>query len=307
MKRLFKEMLRKVGHSLVAPHIPQVKLERRDSPEVKLQLARWYADLRSRAMNNHPLPSLCDVGARIYSQFEEDGYLLFLSAVLELSPKIFIDIGAANGINSNCANLAINLGWHGLFVDGNETEILQGQKFYAEHPDTALYPPKFVRSIVTAENINQLIREAGFAGQVGICSIDIDGNDCWIWQALEAVDPAVVVIETHIEYGDRDIAVPYDPGYCYPGKHPDYNGASAVAMVSLARAKGYRLVGANRYGFNLIFVKRDLFPDRVPEVNVETLLHHPRQLERAEVFSRVSHYPFIVNPFSAENLSHKSK
>lgn len=48
-------------------------------------------------------------------------------AVLELEPRLFIDIGAADGINSNCANLALNLGWHGLFIDGS-TENGAGPK-----------------------------------------------------------------------------------------------------------------------------------------------------------------------------------
>ena len=88
---------------------------------------------------------------------------------------------------------------------------------------------------ITAENINELVTEAGFSGNIGVCSIDIDGNDCWVWKALHVVSPAVVVIETHIEFGMQNIAVPYDRDYHYPPvKHPDYHGASAGAMHSLA-------------------------------------------------------------------------
>ena len=77
-------------------------------------------------------------------------------------------------------------------------------------------------------------------------SIDIDGNDYWVWEAVRVVEPAVVVIETHIEFGMRDIVVPYNANHVYPGKHPEYFSASPVAMVKLGRRKGYRLVGANR-------------------------------------------------------------
>jgi hypothetical protein len=66
------------------------------------------------------LPSVFDTGYRIYSQFEEDGLILFILAVLGVKRKLFIDIVAGSGINSNCTNLAINFGWHGLFNDGNK-------------------------------------------------------------------------------------------------------------------------------------------------------------------------------------------
>jgi hypothetical protein len=146
------------------------------------------------------------------------GYLLYLIAVLELEKKLFLDIGAADGINSNCANLALNLYWHGLSIDGNSANVERG-----------------------------------------------------------------LVIETHVEFGMRNIAVPYDQDYRYPGKHLDYYGASAPAMCSLAAQKGYRPVGANRYGFNLIFVHNHIYPDRVPAVPLESVLRHSRRPKEALV------------------------
>ena len=252
-----------------------------------------FLELQARARAGQPLPRLADAGCRVFSQFEEDGYLLYLAAVLELDPKIFVDIGSADGINSNCANLALNLGWHGLFIDGDEGNIQRGRDFYAGQPDTMLYPPVFKCAFIKAENINTLIAEAGLGGDVGIVSIDIDGNDCWVWKALEVVSPAVVIIETHIEFGMENKAVPYDPDYFYPGKHADYFGASAPAMVSLAGKKGYRLVGASRYGFNLIFVRNDVFPDRAPEVPVASVLRHPRYAERLPLAEPLKDWDYV--------------
>lgn len=115
-----------------------------------------------------------------------------------------------------------------------------------------------------------------------------------MWKALEVVSPVVVVIETHIELGVQNIAVPYDPAYCYPHPgNPEYFGASSVAMVSLATQKGYRLVGANRFGFNLIFVRNDVFPDRVPEVTLESLLGHPRHAERLALFEPIRDWAYV--------------
>jgi hypothetical protein len=267
-------------------------LDPRTSPATKLAIAAFHAEWRARARRGELLPQGLGVGARIFSQFEEDGLLLYLDAVLELEHCTFVDIGAADGINSNCANLALNLGWHGLFIDGDPQAVARGRQFYREHPDTQLWPPVFVEAFITRENINQLILDAGFAGPIGIMSIDIDGNDYWVWKAVGAVDPAVVVIETHIEFGMRNVVVPYDAQHVYPGKHPDYFSASPVAMLRLAGRKGYRLVGANRYGFNLIFVKRGLHEDRVPEVSLESVLTHPRYRARLDRFDAIKDWKY---------------
>ncbi|MBW1784741.1 MAG: hypothetical protein JRL30_28850, partial [Deltaproteobacteria bacterium] len=210
------------------------------------------------------VPPIEDTGYRIYSQFDEDGIFVFLFAVLGSQSKTFVDIGSADGINSNCANLTVNFGWHGLFIDGSAVAIERGKRFYSRHPDTFLYPPKFTCANVKRSNINDLISTAGFKGEIDLLSIDIDGNDYWIWDAIDCIHPRVVCIETHIEFGYKNIVVPYDEDYVYPGVHPDYHGASPLAMLKLANRKGYRLIGANRYGFNTIYLRDDLGHDLIP-------------------------------------------
>jgi hypothetical protein len=291
-----KSLLGKFGDRVVRALLRRIRehsaFDARTSPATKLALAALHDGWRTRARMGELLPQGLGLGARIFSQFEEDGLLLYLDAVLELEHRTFVDIGAADGINSNCANLALNMGWHGLFLEGNAKLVARGRKFYQEHPDTQLWPPVFVQAFITRENINHLILDAGFSGPIGIMSIDIDGNDYWVWEAMNAVDPAVMMIETHIEFGMRNIVVPYDAQHVYPGKHPDYFSASPVAMVRLAERKGYRLVGANRYGFNLIFVKRDLHEDRVPAVSLESVLRHPRYFARLDRFEAIKDWKY---------------
>lgn len=214
--------------------------------------------------------------------------------MLEIENRIFLDIGSSDGINSNCANLALNLGYTGVFIDGNKDAIERGKRYYAKHPDTTLWPPTFVEAFITRENINDLITKGGLSGPIGVMSIDIDGNDYWVWEAVNAVEPTVVVIETHIEFGMRNIVVPYDADHVYPGKHPEYFSASPVAMVKLAKRKGYRLVGSNRYGFNLFFVKNGVHEDRVPEVSLESILQHPRHLSRLERFEAIKDWVYVT-------------
>ena len=239
------------------------------------------------------LPPLTETGFRVFSQYEEDGKILFILSVIGMQNKTFVEIGSDDGINSNCANLALNFGYHGLFLDGNPRSIKRGRRFYSKYPHPWMYAPKFKCAKVTAENINDLVTEAGLSGDIDLLSIDIDGNDYWVWNALEAVSPNIVIIETHVEFGMRNIVVPYDPDYVFPGKHPVYHGASPIAMVNLAKKKGYRLVGANDLGFNFIFVKNGLGEDELPEVSVESVLQHPSVKESWKRFEPVKDWEFI--------------
>lgn len=270
------------------------KIRNRFYPSTQItqrQLFHYYKDCKR---NGH-LPKLNDTGFRVFSQFEEDGKLLFIFSVLGMENKTFIEIGSDDGVNSNSANLYFNFGWHGLFIDGNKTSIKRGKKFFNKYPHPWHYAPKFICGMVKRENINQLIGDAGFKGEIGLLSIDIDGNDYWIWDALEVVQPQVVIIETHVEFGFEDIVVPYDPNYFYPGKHPDYHGASPVAMTSLARKKGYRLVGANDMGFNLIFIRDGLAEIEIPEVSVESILQHPSVSEGFKKFEPIKEWKYERN------------
>ncbi|MEO5892931.1 MAG: hypothetical protein ABIQ31_21965 [Ferruginibacter sp.] len=236
---------------------------------------------------------LKDTGYKVFSQNEEDGLLVFIFAVIGMQRKTFVDIGGNDGVNSNCANFAINFGWHGLFIDSDKTAVSRGVRFYKRYPDPWAFKPRFAAVNVTRENINTIVSDEGFAGVIDLLSIDIDGNDYWIWEALTVVEPNVVIVECKVEYGFNNIVVPYDPTYSHLKKDPLYNGASPFAFNQLASRKGYRLVGANNYGHNLIFVKRGLADDYLPEVSLATLLTHPSAIEGFKDFDKVKHLPFL--------------
>lgn len=269
-----------------------LKVRNRFAPEVQIgqrNLFLTYQDWKRKEI----YPALNDTGFRVFSQYEEDGKLLYILALIGMRNKTFVEIGSDDGINSNCANLALNFGYGGLFLDGNPKSIKRGRRFYSKYPHPWMYPPKFTCSKVTAENINDLVIEAGLSGDIDVLSIDIDGNDYWVWKALDQVSPNIVIIETHVEFGLRNIVVPYDPNYSFPGKHPVYHGASPIAMVNLAIQKGYRLVGANDLGFNFIFVKNGLAEKELPAVEVESVLTHPSVKESWKRFEPIKDWEFI--------------
>ena len=285
MKSFFKHLIKK--------YYLYYYIKERFSPTVQITqrklLLKYQADKR-----HNTLPQLKNTGFRVFSQFEEDGKLLFLFSLLDMNCPSFVEFGSDDGVNSNSANLFFHFGWNGLFLDGNKKAIERGQRFFSKYPHPHFTPPKFVQTHITAENINELISKNGYTGEVGLLSIDIDGNDYWVWKAIDTIQAQVVIIETHVEFGMKDLIVPYDSTYMFPGKHPLYHGASPIAMNKLAIKKGYRLVGANDRGFNLIFLRNDLLVKEVPEVSIESVLQHPSHQNNDFLFDQIKDFDFIT-------------
>lgn len=239
------------------------------------------------------LPDIKTTGFKVFSQFEEDGILLYLFSIIGEGSKTFIEIGANDGINSNCSNLAVHFGWTGLFFEGDPQLIKRGRKFYSRIPTPWHPKPTFVQAIIKRENINELIRQNGLSGDIELLSIDIDGNDYWVWDAIEIVKPKVVVIETHTEFGTNNIVVPYDPNYMFPGKHPVYHGASVIAMNKLAEKKGYRLVAASDLGINQIFLRNDLALEEIPAIDPASTLWHPHTIAGFKSFEAIKDWEYL--------------
>ncbi len=261
---------------------------------VQVLLTQHYQTLKNAG---HVLPDFASTGFRVYSQNEEDGYLLYIFALIGMATRKTVEICAGDGIECNSANLIINHKWTGLLVDGNPANIERGQQFYATCPDTLVYPPTLAQAWVTAETVNDLITKHGFAGEIDLLSLDLDGVDYWIWRAIACVQPRVVVVEFNNLWGaDRAVTVPYDPQFVaeFSAEGPDYCGASLPAFVKLGREKGYRLVGCNRYGFNAFFLRNDLGQDVLPEIDPAQCFAHPQaQYAMQHRRSRVVDRPWV--------------
>ncbi|XME04330.1 hypothetical protein QYZ88_009175 [Lachnospiraceae bacterium C1.1] len=205
---------------------------------------------------------------RIFSQNREDGIIQYLIKNMRISEKKFVEFGVQNYIESNTRFLLCNDNWVGLVIDGNRENIdyIKSDEIYMKYNLTA------VHRFITAENINSIISDAGYAGKIGILSIDIDGNDYWVWKEINVIDPDIVICEYNPRFGkDEAVTIPYDPEWTrfkvsYTGA---YFGASIRALTELGNTKGYALVASDSHGANLFFVKKELLNDRVKEVTVE--------------------------------------
>jgi hypothetical protein len=257
---------------------PRLELAMATSPATKASLRSLFFAYRDAVEAGRPLPPPEHAGLRVFSQVDEDGILLFLLAAIGIDRGRFVDIGAGDCLTaSNCANLALNFGFHGLFVDGDPERISFGRRLYSSHPDSKEYPPQTVQAFVTRENVDAIIGEAGFEGEIDVLSIDIDGNDHWIWRAITRVQPRIVVIEAHVEHGLEDVSSPYRPDFDWRHVNPgDPVGASPVALERIGKELGYRLVAGNRYGYNAFFLRADLGENLVPTIGPADLLRHDR-------------------------------
>jgi len=194
---------------------------------------------------------------RVFSQFGEDGIIQFLINNVEIPNKTFVEFGVEDYTESNTRFLLVNNNWRGLVMDGSSLniEFIQRDPIYWRHNLTA------VCSFITKDNINDSIRNAGFEGDIGLLSIDIDGNDYWVWDAITAISPRIVVIEYNSVLGSSlKLTVPYDPAFVRGKAHYShlYFGASLAALCDLGSRKGYYFVGCNANGNNAFFIRNDL-------------------------------------------------
>lgn len=203
---------------------------------------------------------------QVFSQFGEDGIIQFLVQRVTIENDVFIELGVEDYRESNTRFLLVHDNWRGLIIDGGESmhEFLRSTGLAWRHDIDAR------TAFVDSENINDLIGDAGIEGDIGLLSIDLDGNDYWVFEAIRVVTPRVVVAEYNSLFGaDAAVTVPYDPSFVRDKKHWSwlYWGASLAALTKLAVEKGYALVGGNRAGNNAFFVRRDVLGE-IPEISV---------------------------------------
>jgi hypothetical protein len=246
----------------------------------QILLAEKYKDLlRSKA----PLPRLDEVGFRTFSQFDEDGILLYLFTLLGTTNRRAVEACAGVGFECNAANLIVNHGWDALLLDGDAENCKVAWDFFTTRSDTQISPPKIVRAWIEPDTIDDLIRSNGFAGEIDLLTIDLDGVDYWVWKHLTCITPRVVVVEYQPWWReDEPYTIKNIPGYAYRDyaeTKTAYVGSSLAAYVKLAREKGYRLVGCNRNQLNAFFLRDDVGPNLFPEVSAACCLGSRRLTE----------------------------
>lgn len=195
---------------------------------------------------------------KVFSQFGDDGIIQYLVHRTGISAieRRFVEFGVENYEESNTRFLLVNDNWDGLVIDGDPQNVrhIRNDRIYWRHNLIALC------AFIDADNIDDLIASSGFSGDIGLLSIDIDGNDYWVWERINCTRPVIVVVEYNSVFGcEHAVSVPYDRAFQRASAHYShlYWGCSIKALEWLAKKKGYALVGSNGAGNNAYFVRRD--------------------------------------------------
>lgn len=198
-----------------------------------------------------------DAEFRVFSQWGEDGIIQYLVTRVAIERRVFVEFGVENYTESNTRFLLTNDNWSGVVIDGSAQNI----EYIRRDPIYWATNLKAECAFVTKDNINTLLTTSGLAGDIGLLSVDIDGNDYWVWQAIDVISPRIVICEYNSQFGPiAEVTTPYDGGFVRDTAHFSrvYYGASIGALVSLAGSKGYSLVASNSAGNNAFFVRNDV-------------------------------------------------
>jgi hypothetical protein len=203
---------------------------------------------------------------RVCSQNGEDGIIQELLRRVGVKQRYFVEFGVETGVECNCARLAREEKWSGLFLEASPALFVLLQENFRTLPAV-----RCQHAAVSSQNIEAILAANDVPVDLDLLSIDIDGNDYWVWKAIQRWQPRIVVIE-------------YNPAYPPPMRwvmqenlehrwdHTDYYGASLSSLAVLGRSKGYTLVACDSRGVNAFFIRSELFD---PEKFVDTtVLYH---------------------------------
>lgn len=220
-----------------------------DHKSPKMNLGQLQSALNRQKSS---IADLADVEFRVFSQFGDDGIIQYLIDNLPIQNKTFIEFGVENYREANTRFLLINNHWSGLVMDGSADHIshIRRQSVYS------FYDLRATQAFITRENINDLLRRSGFNRHLGILSIDIDGNDYWVWEAIQDYEADIIICEYNALLGfEAQLTVPYRPDFVRGRSLPfSCYGISLAAAVELARQRGYFFIGCNSAGNNAYFI-----------------------------------------------------
>ncbi len=240
---------------LVSLIINKTILRRPDFSEKNLFLQGQI--MAKKNENKRKITSLKDAEFSVFSQFGEDGIINWLINRLPQVNKVFLEIGTEDYWESNTRFLLKNNNWKGYLIEASKEAVskIKKQQIYWKHN------LKAIQSFIDKDNINELVSNNIIEKEIGLLSIDIDGNDYWVMKEISNLSPAIVICEFNSIYGDiHELTVPYDKNFSRSNKHYSnlYFGCSIRAIIKLMDKKNYTFIGTGSMGINAFFIKNEL-------------------------------------------------
>ncbi len=226
-----------------------------DKLKYSINSIKWDIELEKRLKSDKHLEKY---GFKVYSQSDEDGIIEEIFNRIGTTNKKFIEFGVENGLESNSHYLLLK-GWNGLWIEGSIEKYEEIKiKFKSAIVNKKL---TVTNAFINKENINELISSSGIEGEIDFLSVDIDGNDIYVWKNIKVVNPRVVCIEYNGKIApSSDWVQPYNPNHIWDGT--DFVGSSLNYINKIAKEKGYILVGTNVSGVNAFFIRNDLYGEK---------------------------------------------
>ena len=220
-----------------------------------------------------------------YCQTFEEGILKTIFNHIGTTNKYLVDFGAGDGIYLSNSRALIEAGWTGLLMDGDNKGNEQVKKEF-----------------ITAENINDLFVKYDVPQEFDLLSIDVDGNDYWIWNELNYY-PRVVMMEFNpsIQPGEAK-TIKYNPSHTWG--NDTYYGASFDALKKLGKEKGYTLVGQCA-DLNMFFVRSDIIPQQDFGVTYNVRFGHAKNTTGQWIDVGYFPMPYALCPFNNDRLIQK--
>lgn len=217
---------------------------------VKLELLRHLDEKKQQLPPNRPEHH----AYKVFSQNLEDGIIAEIFRRIGTTEKTFVEFGVGDGRENNTLWLLCQ-GWKGLWIEGSSEfvkKISDREKYFIETGNLFCK-----NAFITKDNINELIQEH-LQGEVDLLSIDIDGNDYDVLDAIHIVTPRVIVAEINGKYPPPFAwHMPYDPDYVWDGS--DGSGMSFQAVFDWAQAHNYRVIASDLSGVNVFLLREDIF------------------------------------------------
>ena len=187
------------------------------------------------------MKGLDEFAGSVYSQNGEDGILRHVFSEIGFESKQFLEFGFGLP-QCNAWRLMAQEGFGGVFIDKQNEICREFTKKFSPKPVHA------INALLTMENINGVVSSSGLPKEIDLLSIDVDGNDYWLWKALEYVSPRLVAVEYNAVIGPQlSKVVAYDPAFSWGMEYKkSYHGASLAALEKLGESKGYFLEASRR-------------------------------------------------------------
>ena len=202
----------------------------------------------------------------VTSQYGEDGVIDKILDLIGRAHPWCVEFGAWDGkYLSNTWDLINNRGWSGVLIESDEQRCAALAKLHSGRVAEIFVECAKV-SWEGESSLDNVLGRTPIPNNFDVLSIDIDGNDWHVWNALKNYRPRLVVIEFNESAGNEL--------YFVQDADPALNqGASLLALIDLAKRKGYELV-ATTCG-NAFFVQAEDFPKLGIEDNSIDAMHAP--------------------------------